>query len=158
MVRRMDPQALRACALFQALPADRLRRVADIARHRDLPAGAVVFREGEQGDEMYVVVAGKVRISKQVPGVGEEALDILGPGSHFGEMAMVDDAPRSADALAHTACALAVVKREDLDQLMFVDKDLAYDLLWTFVRTLSARLRETNEKIKGFFAMSGGFR
>jgi hypothetical protein len=41
---------------------------------------------------------------------------------------------------------------------MFVDKDLAYDLLWTFVRTMAARLREANEKIKGFFAMSGGFR
>jgi CRP/FNR family cyclic AMP-dependent transcriptional regulator len=158
MVCEMDPQALRACALFQALPADRLGRIADIAKHRDLPAGAVIFREGESGDEMYVVVAGKVRISKQVPGAGEEALGILEPGSHFGEMAMVDDAPRSADAIAHSACALAVVKREDLDHLMFAEKDLAYDLLWTFVRTLSARLRETNDKIKSFFAMTGGFR
>lgn len=154
----MDPAALRACALFQHLPADRLARIAEIARHRDLPAGAAIFREGEPGDEMFVVVAGKVRISKQVPGAGEEALGILEAGSHFGEMAMVDDSPRSADALAHTACALAVVKRDDLDQLMFVDKDLAYDLLWTFVRTLSARLRETNERLKGFLAMSGGFR
>ncbi len=153
----MDPQALRACALFQALPADRLAKVAEIATHRDLPAGAVVFREGDAGSEMYVVVVGKVRISKQVPGVGEEALGILEPGSHFGEMALIDDSPRSADAVAHTACALAVVRREDLDRLMFVDKDLAYDLLWTLVRTLSARLRETNEKIKAFFAMSGGF-
>jgi CRP-like cAMP-binding protein len=154
----MDPQALRACALFQSLRADRLRRVAEIASHRDLPAGAVIFREGETGDEMYVVVAGKVRISKRVPGVGEEALGILEPGSHFGEMAMVDDSPRSADAIAHTACARAVVRRDELEQLMFVDKDLAYDLLWTFVRTMAARLRETNEKIKGFFAMSGGFK
>jgi CRP/FNR family transcriptional regulator, cyclic AMP receptor protein len=153
----MDPQALRACALFQSLPADRLRRIAEIATHRDLPAGAIIFAEAERGDEMYVVVAGKVRISKQVPGVGEEALGILEPGSHFGEMAMMDDSPRSADAVAHTACALAVVRRDDLDHLMFVDKDLAYDVLWAFVRTLSARLRETNDKIKGFFAMSGGF-
>ncbi len=153
----MDPQALRACALFQALPADKLAKVAEIATHRDLPAGAVVFREGDAGSEMYVVVVGKVRISKQVPGVGEEALGILEPGSHFGEMALIDDSPRSADAVAHTSCALAVVRREELDRLMFVDKDLAYDLLWTLVRTLSARLRETNEKIKAFFAMSGGF-
>jgi CRP-like cAMP-binding protein len=154
----MDPQALRACPLFQTLSADRLRRIADIATHRDLPSGAIVFREGEKGDEMYVVVAGKVRISKQVAGVGEEALGILEAGSHFGEMAMVDDAPRSADAIAHTACALAVIRRDELDQLMFVDKDLAYDLLWTFVRTLSARLRETNDKIQGFFKMTGGFK
>jgi hypothetical protein len=41
---------------------------------------------------------------------------------------------------------------------MFVDKDLAYDVLWTFVRTLSARLRETNDKVASFLAMSGGFR
>ncbi len=140
---RMDPQALRACALFQSLPADRVRRIADIATHRDLPAGAIIFREGESGDEMYVVIAGKVRISKRVAGVGEEALGILEPGSHFGEMAMVDDSPRSADAIAHTACALAVIRRDELDQLMFVDKDLAY---------------ETNDKIKGFFAMTGGFK
>jgi CRP/FNR family cyclic AMP-dependent transcriptional regulator len=155
--RRMDPQALRACALFQSLPADRLRRVAEIATHRDLPAGAIVFREGDSGGEMYVVIAGKVRISKRVPGVGEEALGILEPGTHFGEMAMIDDSPRSADAVAHNACALAVIRRDELDQLMFVDKDLAYDLLWTFVRTLSARLRETNEKL-AFFVMAGGFK
>jgi CRP-like cAMP-binding protein len=154
----MDPQALRACALFQALTPDRLKRIADVATHRDLAAGAPIFREGEPGDEMYVLVAGKVRISRRVAGAGEEALGILGPGSHFGEMAMVDDAPRSADAFAHTACALAVLRRDDLDRLMFVDKDLAYDLLWTFVRTLAARLRETNDKIASFFAMSGPFR
>lgn len=154
----MDPAALRACALFQSLSGDQLRKVAGIAGHRAAAAGEVIFREGEPGDEMYVVVAGKVRISKQVEGVGEEALSILEPGSYFGEMAMIDDAPRSADARAHVACALAVLKREDLDQLMFIDKDLAYDLLWTFVRTLTARLRETNDKIKAFFTLSGSFR
>lgn len=154
----MDPAALRACPLFQALSSDQLRKVAGIARRRDGAAGEVIFREGEAGDEMYVVVAGKVRISKQVEGVGEEALSILEPGSYFGEMAMIDDAPRSADARAHSACALAAIRREDLDQLMFIDKDLAYDLLWTFVRTLTARLRETNDKIKAFFALSGPFR
>jgi CRP/FNR family transcriptional regulator, cyclic AMP receptor protein len=154
----MDPQTLRACSLFQALGSDQLKKIAGIATHQDLAAGEVVFREGDPGDAMYVVVAGKVRISKMVQGVGEEALSILGPGAYFGEMAVVDDAPRSADAIAHTTCALAVLSREGLDRLMFVDKDLAYDLLWTFVRTLSTRLRETNDKIKAFFAMSGSFR
>jgi CRP-like cAMP-binding protein len=129
-----------------------------MAVRRELPGGATVFAEGSSGDEMFVVISGRVRISKQVPGVGEEALAILEPGAWFGEMAMIDDSPRSADALAHTACALAVLRREDLEQLMFVDKDLAYVLLWTFVRTLSERLRETNAKIQGFFAMAGPFR
>ncbi len=150
----MDPAALRSCPLFQSLPSDKLRRVAEMATHRDLAAGEVVFREGEPGGEMYVVLSGKVRISRDVEGVGEEALAIVEAGGYFGEMAMIDDSPRSADARAHVACALGVLRRDDLDHLMFVDKDLAYDLLWNFVRTLSSRLRETNDKVKAFFAIS----
>lgn len=154
----MDPQVLRRCALFQTLSSAQLGKVAAIAELRELPGGASIFQEGQAGDEMFVVVYGRVRISKMVKGVGEEALTILEAGAWFGEMAMIDDAPRSADAIAHTPCALAVIRRDALDQLMFVDKELAYVLLWTFVRTLSARLRETNDKIQGFFAMTGPFR
>jgi CRP-like cAMP-binding protein len=154
----MDPQLLRACPLFETLSAEQLRQVADLARPRALEAGEVIFREGDAGAEMYVVTAGRVRISKRIAGVGEEALSILEAGSWFGEMAVIDDEPRSADALAHTGCQLAVIGRDDLDQLMFVDKDLAYVLLWTFVRTLASRLREANDRIKAFFAMSGPFR
>lgn len=154
----MDAAGLRACPLFQTLSSEQLGRIASIAERRELPGGTTIFAEGAVGDEMFVVISGRVRISKRVAGVGEEALAILEPGAYFGEMAMIDDSPRSADALAHTTCSLAVVKREGLEQLMFVDKDLAYVLLWTFVRTLSARLREMNEKIQGFFAMTGPFR
>jgi CRP-like cAMP-binding protein len=154
----MDPQVLRRCPLFQTLSSAQLGAVAAIAAPRDLPGGAAVFKEGDGGDEMYVVVSGRIRISKMVKGVGEEALSILDAGAYFGEMAMIDDAPRSADALAHTPCSLAVIRRDALEQLMFVDKELAYVLLWTFVRTLSTRLREMNEKIQGFFAMTGPFR
>jgi CRP/FNR family transcriptional regulator, cyclic AMP receptor protein len=135
----MDAASLRACPLFQTLSSEQLGRIAEVA-------------------VMYVVISGRVRISKLLPGVGEEALAILEPGSYFGEMAMFDDSPRSTDALAHTSCTLAVLKREELEQLMFTDKDLAYVLLWTFVRTLSVRLREMNLKIQGFFAMTGPFR
>ncbi len=154
----MDPRELRACPLFQTLSSDQLKAVAALADRREVEGGAAIFREGEPGEEMFVVVSGRVRISKRVPGVGEEALTILEAGSYFGEMAMIDDAPRSADALAHTPCALAVIRRDELDQLMFTDKELAYALLWTFVRTLTVRLREMNDKIQGFFAMTGPFK
>lgn len=151
----MLPSVLRRCALFEALSVDQLDKVAEIASPREFAAGEIVFREGSAGDEMYVVVAGTVRISKEIPGAGEEALTVLGPGSYFGEMAAIDDAPRSADAVAHTDCSLLAVRREDLDRVMFLDKDLAYALLWAFVRTLSTRLRETSEKLRSFFAFAG---
>lgn len=150
----MDASVLKKVALFEGLTLSQLHKVASIAYPRDYEAGAWLFREGEAGQEMYVLVEGKVRISKQVPGIGEEALAILEKGQYFGEMAVIDDIPRSADAIAHTSCTVWVIEREKLDQVMFTDKDLAYVLLWTFVRTLSERLRETNEKIKAFFAIS----
>ncbi len=151
----MHEDALRRCALFETLSAGQLARVAEIAAARRVEAGSVLFREGAPGDEMYVVASGTVRISKEIPGAGEEALTLLGPGSYFGEMAAIDEAPRSADAVAHVTCELLVVRREDLDRLMFLDKDLAYVLLWAFVRTLSSRLRETNDKLRSFFAFAG---
>jgi len=146
---------LRRCALFESLSAEQVEKVAEIATERHVAEGQPIFREGSTGDEMYVIVAGTVRISKEIPGAGEEALTLLGPGSYFGEMAAIDDAPRSADAVAHTACGLLAIRREDLDRLMFLDKDLAYAVLWAFVRTLSSRLRETTEKLRSFFTLAG---
>jgi CRP/FNR family transcriptional regulator, cyclic AMP receptor protein len=149
------PTVLRQCPLFESLSVEQLGKVSEIAARREFARGQVVFREGSTGDEMYVVLDGTVRISKEIPGAGEEALTLLGPGTYFGEMAAIDDAPRSADAVAHTACALLAIRREDLDRVMFLDKDLAYAVLWAFVRTLSSRLRETSEKLRSFFAFAG---
>jgi CRP/FNR family cyclic AMP-dependent transcriptional regulator len=148
---------LKAVTLFDGLSAAQLDRIAALLAERDYAAGAHIFHEGEAGQEFYVVLSGKVRISKAVPGIGEEALAILEPGAHFGEMALVDESTRSADAIAHVDCKLGVFPRAEFDQLMFTDKEIAYSVLWTFVRTLSARLRETNEKIKGFFALAARF-
>lgn len=150
----MDASLLKKVALFEGLTQGQLAKVASIAQVRQYEGSSFIFREGDTGQEMYVIVEGRVRISKNVPGIGEEALAILEKGQYFGEMAVIDDSPRSADAIAHTPCTLWTIERTKLDQLMFTDKDLAYVLLWTFVRTLSERLRETSDKIKAFFAIS----
>jgi CRP-like cAMP-binding protein len=150
----MDASLLKKVALFEGLTQGQLAKVASIAQARKYEGSAFLFREGDVGQEMYIILEGRVRISKNVPGIGEEALAILEKGQYFGEMAMIDESPRSADAIAHTPCTVWVIEREKLDQLMFTDKDLAYVVLWTFVRTLSGRLRETSEKIKAFFAIS----
>ena len=153
----MDVDLLKKVSLFEGLTGPQLAKVAAQLVERSVPAGQHIFKEGEAGDEFYMVLGGKVRISKMVQGIGEEALAILEAGAYFGEMALVDDTPRSADALAHSSCTLGVLKRDAFDQLMFMDKEIAYSVLWTFVRTLSKRLRETNDKIKGFFALSARF-
>ncbi|MGI5865322.1 MAG: cyclic nucleotide-binding domain-containing protein [Myxococcales bacterium] len=153
----MDIAILKKIPLFEGLNSPQLAKVAGITVERVYKKGEKIFSEGDAGNEFFIIVDGRVRISKHVPGIGEEALAILEPGAYFGEMALVDDTPRSADGIAHTDCVLRVIRRDELDGLMFTDKDIAYTLLWTFVRTLAVRLRETNDKIKAFFAMAARF-
>ena len=142
--------------LFAGLPLPYLRRIADLGIEEDRKVGEVVFAEGDQGDSFYMIMEGAVRISKIVPGMGEEALAILRPGDFFGEMSLIDDSQRSAHALVHERCRLFVIRKGDLGDLLFVDRNLAYELLWSWVRTLSARLRESNDKMT-FLATSSKF-
>ncbi|MBL9036873.1 MAG: cyclic nucleotide-binding domain-containing protein [Archangium sp.] len=150
----MDVDILRNVALFEGMTSAQLRKLGAVLKEVRHPVGTFIFREGEAGHSMFIIREGKVRISKNVPGVGEEALAILERGQYFGEMSLIEDGPRSADAIAHIECALYELSRDKLDQVMFTDKELASTLLWTFVRTLSSRLRETNDKIRAFFALS----
>jgi CRP-like cAMP-binding protein len=142
--------------IFDGLPQAHLKRVVAIGGEEEHKRGQNVFDEGDAGDKFYVVLDGAVRISRIVPGMGEEALAVLRKGAYFGEMSLIDDAPRSATAIAHETVKLFVVKRRDLEDLLFVDRDLAYELLWAFVRTLSRRLRATNDKMT-FLATTNKF-
>ena len=142
--------------LFNGLPQGHLRRVVDIGVEEQYRTGATIFPEGTPGDKFYLIVEGAVRISRVVPGMGEEALAVLRPGNYFGEMSLIDDAPRSATAMCHEKCRLFVINRRDLEDLLFVDRDLAYELLWNWVRTLSRRLRATNDKMT-FLATTSKF-
>ena len=149
-------EALGRVELFRGLAVRGLERVASICSEETYPADHALFREGDAGDKLYVIVDGKTRISRRVAGMGEEALAVLGPGSSFGEMALIDEVPRSADAIVHERCKLLVVQKDAMQHLLFLHKDLAYEILWNFVKTLSSRLRETNDKMT-FLSVSGKF-
>ena len=142
--------------LFSGLPSVHLRRVVEIGVEEEYKRNANIFSEGDTGDKFYLILEGAVRVSRIVPGMGEEALAVLREGAYFGEMSLIDDSPRSATLLCHEKSRLFVVDRADLEDLLFVDRDLAYELLWNFVRTLSRRLRATNDKMT-FLATSSKF-
>ena len=148
--------ALGRSHLFEGISPGGLRLLASIAREESYRAGNVVFREGTSGQALYLVLDGKIRISREVSGMGEEALAVLGPGEAFGEMSLIDSYPRSADARVHERCRLLVLEKEALEDLLFLEKDLAYEILWNFVRILSSRLRETNDKMT-FLSVTGKF-
>lgn len=142
--------------MFAGLTPMYLRRIAALCDEEVHPEGAYLFKEGETGDKLYIIVQGAVRISRNISGMGEEALAVLRSGDYFGEMALIEPFPRSADACAHEPCRVLVMDKQKLEDLLFVDRDLAYDLLWNFVRTLSGRLRQTNDKMT-FLAVTNKF-
>ncbi|MBI5379774.1 MAG: cyclic nucleotide-binding domain-containing protein [Nitrospirae bacterium] len=148
---------LRKIKLFQGLQDDELREISKLCKEETFTKDAVIFREGAFGDKCYILTKGEIRISKMIPGVGEEALAVLKPGDYFGEMALIDDFPRSAYAIANTDVSLLTISKSHLDELLFFNKEMAFKLLWTFCRTLSERLRETNEKIAAFFSFTGRY-
>jgi CRP-like cAMP-binding protein len=151
---RLEP--LRKITLFQGLTDEALALIAQVTTEESHATGTKIFQHGDTGDKLYFILEGKVRISRDVPGMGEEALAVLGPGQVFGEMSLIDDSPRSADARVHDRCRLIAIPKDGFDDLLFLHKDLAYEVLWNIVRMITSRLRETNEKLT-FLSISGKF-
>jgi CRP-like cAMP-binding protein len=95
---------------------------------------------------------------KNIPGIGEEALAILEKGDFFGEMALVDNEPRSAEAKAHVnGTTVLTISRGVLNEILSVDVESAYQFLSILCRILTQRLREINLKIIQWRLMAGGF-
>lgn len=150
----MDAGLLRKSALFQDLDDGELARVAEVCREHPFASGAFIFREGEPGNRLFLIVEGEVRISRNVPGSGEEALAVLKPGACFGEMSIFDRSERSTDAIANSDVRCITIARPDFELLLDFNRDIAYKVLWAVVRLLSTRLRATNDNLRSFLAMS----
>jgi CRP/FNR family transcriptional regulator, cyclic AMP receptor protein len=150
-------ELLKKVHLFENLTESELEKIQKICIRETHAKDTAMFFEGDPGNRCYVITRGEVRISKFIQNIGEEALAVLKAGDYFGEMALIDNFPRSAHAIANTDIEVLAINKTDLDRILILDRELGYKLLWTFTRTLSKRLRETNEKLAGFLAMSGGF-
>jgi serine/threonine protein phosphatase PrpC/CRP-like cAMP-binding protein len=137
-------EILRRIPLFQHMAYKELLGILGVARGRQFQAGQTIINEGEAGDELFVIFRGKVEVRK-----GAMVIATLRAGGHFGEMGLVDQAPRSATVIALEETSAISIDRENLLKLMRRDPLLAVKLLWSFVQVLSARLRNTNEALTG---------
>ncbi len=104
----------RAVPFFDGLTREALSLIAQVTTEESHALGTRIFQYGDPGDKLFIILEGKVRISREVAGMGEEALAVLGPGQVFGEMALLDESPRSADARAHERCRLLVITKDCL--------------------------------------------
>jgi len=122
--------------LFEGLPDDDLKRIAAIVRGTSVAAGEVLFEEGEPGDAFYIVFDGAMEITKARPDGSQDRLAVRRRGEAFGEMALLNDAPRSATARAVEDTRLIAVDREDFQLLLGGDS-----LALRMMRVLSKALR-----------------
>jgi len=150
----MDHDLFARSAIFQDLDEEELEGVAELCDTLELKWGEYVFREGDEGDRLYIVESGEVRISRVIPGTGEEALTVLKRGACFGEMSVLDQSQRSTDAIVNASCRLVSISRESFEMLLRSDQALANKILWSVVRMLCVRLRMTNESLRSLMVMA----
>jgi CRP-like cAMP-binding protein len=136
---------LASVPLFSRLSTDERRGFAALSREQRYPRGALIVRQGDPGDALYVVRSGTVKVAIVGDDGREVILDTLGQGAHFGELALIDGRPRSAHVVAVDPAVLLVLRREDFRREVERQPRVA----WALLEELSRRLRDADEKITG---------
>lgn len=135
---------LKQIPLYSHLNYKELVMVLDITKEEVHAKGSVVIKEDEIGDKFYVILKGKAHVTKR-----QRELATLNIGAHFGEMCLLDDAPRSATVEVLEDSRLMVTQREALYPLLQREPQLAVKLLWSFCQVLVGRLRSTSAELTG---------
>lgn len=150
----MDLDLIKKAEIFDGLDDEEFAIIAEICSEQKFQSAQKIFKEGEPGNRLFIISEGEVRISRDVPGSGEEALTVLKAGACFGEMSLFDRSERSTDAIANKDSVLVTITRADFEMLLDFNRELAYKILWSIVRLLSKRLRIANDNLRSFLAMS----
>jgi CRP/FNR family cyclic AMP-dependent transcriptional regulator len=132
---------LRGLALFGALSQEAVEYLAARLSIAQVPAGEWVFREGDAGSALYVILEGEMEVLKENEHGGRTLIAMLGPGDWIGEMSIVDIQPRSASVRATARSRLLAVSAADLDALYRADLKAYCMLVLNLARELSRRLR-----------------
>jgi CRP/FNR family transcriptional regulator/CRP/FNR family cyclic AMP-dependent transcriptional regulator len=138
---------LQVVPFFANLPEDHAHELAKALVPRRFSAGQVIFHLGDPGGLLYLISRGKVKISHTTSDGQEVVLAILGPGDFFGEMALIDDAPRSATAITLEPSETWTLHREEFIQYLTDNSDFALHVL----RTLARHIRRLNTQLADIF-------
>lgn len=137
-------QILRKHPLFGKLAPDLLSRLCNYATTRKVKRGAVVISRGDPGTCLFMVAAGTIKIGVQSVSGKDAVFNLIGAGGIFGEIALLDGQPRTADAIAVTNCELLVIERRDFISLVHSNPDTALQI----IEVLCERLRRTSTQVE----------
>jgi CRP-like cAMP-binding protein len=136
-------EVLAQTGLFQGLAEEAVEPVLSRLETQTLPRGRVVFNEGEPGDSLYIVLSGKIKLSRRSPDGRENVLAVMGPSDQFGELSVFDPGPRTATATAVTDVKLARMPQTLLRRWIEAHPEVGERLL----HVLARRLRRTNDSV-----------
>ncbi|MCB0334736.1 MAG: protein phosphatase 2C domain-containing protein [Bdellovibrionales bacterium] len=134
---------LKKVYLFEDLSLQEILTVMENVKVLDCKAGSLVVKEGHAGDSMFVILAGGFDVTR-----ASQKLAELGPGMHFGEIALISQEVRTANVVASVDSRLLVMEREGFEKLLRAKKDIGISLLRKLAEELSVRLARTNEKLQ----------
>lgn len=136
---------LASVPMFSGLQRDELLKFAELTRERTYPKGSVILFQGDPGDSLYVLRQGRAKVVLIGEDGREVILGVLEPGAHFGELALIDDQPRSAHVIAMEDSQLLILRREDFRRRVEANPSVG----WALLTELSRRLRRADQKIGG---------
>jgi CRP-like cAMP-binding protein len=147
-------EILKNLSLFSELNYSAVKELTYLFSDRVFQGGETIFEENDTGNSLLVIISGEVRITQRANVSGEETLTVLKQGDFFGEMALLEDLPRSATAIAHSDTFMLEISRERFLHFLEKDPQSGVKILVRLARSLSARLREADSKIKAFVNLS----
>jgi CRP/FNR family cyclic AMP-dependent transcriptional regulator len=134
---------LRSVPLFASFAEEPLRLLATVVTRRSATRGSVIITAGDPTESLYIVLSGRLKVMMSDADGKEVILSLLGPGEFFGEMGLIDDAPRSASVVAIEPCELLTITRRDFKKCLAENFEMAMAVMRGLVR----RLREADRKI-----------
>jgi len=147
-ISREHLEVFRSAYLFRGLEPSELGFFVERARITEWKPNDIIIREDEEGDSLYLILSGRVRVTKRTFDGIEQVLGILGPGDFFGEMVLLDNRGRSASVFAHTPVELAGIPHADVKEILSMNPRIGLAVLRAFAEVLSLRLRDANDKLR----------
>jgi len=145
----MNPQELRHIAVLKEMDGDALTRLAGALEKKDYHDGQAIFGEGDPGDSMYFIAQGRIRVEKRIQPTGAlcKTLAVLESGDYFGEMALLDQKPRSAAAVAAGSATVLRLSKVAFDQMQRENSAAGMGVLFAMIRTSSERIRRLSSHV-----------
>jgi CRP/FNR family cyclic AMP-dependent transcriptional regulator len=134
---------LRSVPLFASFSEEPLRMLTTVVTRRSVTRGTIIMAAGDPTDSLYIILSGRLKVMMSDEDGKEVILSILGPGEFFGEMGLIDDAPRSASVVAIEPCELLSINRRDFKKCLSEN----FEMSMAVMRGLVRRLREADRKI-----------